>query len=153
MVRAEPVELPPPVELRLRPQGKSIGCLWAICIPMGLVAASVSMNRHAPLYGSPLPLLFGLVVGALPLLVTFARRFTVARVDEQGVTLRSGKLFRWVDLRGIEKVQILRNGRPLRIDYTIGFKTGGISIRAHEYENSDEMWRFLEHVEKHFPRA
>lgn len=144
---------PAPVEVTLRAQGRSFGCLWALCVPMGLLAASVSMNANTPLYGSPLPLLFGIVVGGLPLLLTFSRRFAVARVDGQGLTLRSGKLHRWADLRGIGKVQVMRNGRPLRIDYTIGFKTGGVIVRAHEYEDAAALWRFLEHVEQHFPRA
>jgi hypothetical protein len=139
--------------VKLRSQGRSLGCLWAICVPMGLIISTVSTRADTPLYGSPIPLLFGLLVGGMPLLLTFSRRFAVARVDDQGLTLRSGKLFRWSDLRGIQKVQITRNGRPLRVDYAIGFRTGGVSIRAHEYEDTVALWRYLEHVEAHFPRA
>ena len=145
-------EPPLPVEVTLRAQGRSFGCLWAMCVPMGLLVASVSTNANTPLYGSPFPLLFGVAVGGIPLILTFSRRFAVAKVDARGLTLRSGKLFLWADLRGINKVQVLRNGRQ-RTDYAIGFKTGGVRIRAHEYVASDGLWRFLEHVEKYSPRV
>ncbi len=127
--------------------------MWALCIPMGLLAASVSTNASTPLYGSPLPLLFGIVLGGLPLILTFSRRFAVLQVDDEGLRLRSGKLFKWSDLRGILKVQVTRNGQPLRVDYALGFRGGGVSIRAHEYEDTAALWAYLEHVEQHFPRV
>lgn len=147
------MHVPSPVDVKLRPQAKTFGCLWGLFIPMGLLFASVSFNERGPLYQSPWPLLFGGMVACTPLLLSFARRFAVARLDEDGLRLHTGKLFRWTELRGIEKVQVMKNGRKVRIDYTLGFKGGGVRVKAHEYQESDAMWRFLEHVEKHFPRA
>lgn len=135
-----------PVVVTLRAQPRSMGCLWVMFVGMGLLFGSITFNPNTPMYLNPLPAAFGLLVGAVPSLIGFARRWAVQQVDDRGLVLRNGKLFPWADLRGIQKVKVMKAGRMLREDYALGFKGGGVRIRSNEYEDVAPLWAYLDDV-------
>lgn|GEM_PF-3208859 len=144
---------PAPVEVELKPPSKASGLLWLVFLPMGMLIAASANDRSGPLYGNPLPLGFGLVAACIPLMLTFARRFAVKQADARGLLLRSGQLFLWSDLRGIQRFTVKKKGLPPREDYAIGFRTGGVRIRSDAYVDVTALWKFLAQVEKHQSKA
>ena len=137
-----------PVVVALRPLQKSFGWSRGLLVFLGVIVASLSGNPSTPFFLSPSPALFGAVIGAIPWLITYSRRWAVQQVDDRGLVLRSGKLFPWSDLRGIERVTLTQLGTVVREDYVLGFRGGGVRIRSTEYEDVRQQWAYLDEVAK-----
>jgi hypothetical protein len=84
--------------------------------------------------------ILGLVVMISPAWLLYRRRVLwVARIDGDGVTLRSGKRLAWADFEKVVDVQAVRGGARWHNHYELVFRSGRARVFDRMLSNADEV--------------
>jgi hypothetical protein len=111
---------------------RRIAILWAM---FGLFGFVITAMAKAPALG-----IFGLVLMVAPAYLLWSRRrWWVARMDGDGVLMRSGKRFAWVDLEKVVDVTAVRGGAKWHNHYELVFRGGRARVFDRMLANSDEV--------------
>jgi hypothetical protein len=122
----------PSIELKTAPAyWRRIGLLWGMFGFFGLVISAMAAN---PVLG-----FFGLLLMIAPAWLLIQRRATwIARMDGDGVTLRSGKRLPWSDFEKVVDVQAVRGGARWHNHYELIFRSGRARVFDRMLANADE---------------
>jgi len=111
---------------------RRIGLLWAMFGLFGLVMTAMARE---PALG-----ILGLVVMISPAWLLYRRRVLwVARIDGDGVTLRSGKRLAWADFEKVVDVKAMRGGAQWHNHYELVFRSGRARVFDRMLSNADEV--------------
>jgi hypothetical protein len=111
---------------------RRIAILWALFAIMGL---AISATARKPAQG-----LFGIALALAPAAMLWRRRATwVARLDDEGVTLRSGKRLPWSELERVTDVHARRGAAEWHSHFELAFKRGRARVFDRMLANADEV--------------
>jgi hypothetical protein len=120
---------------------KRIGLLWGMFGFIGLVMEAMARR---PALG-----ILGLVLMVAPAYMLWSRRvWWIARMDADGVTLRSGKRYAWSDFEKIVDVHAVRGGAKWHNHYELIFKSGRARIFDRMLANADEVLAVVKALER-----
>ena len=144
-----PIELVPSPSYWAR-----MGCVIALFVVMGLfllwnIGARV-IARPSPL--GALLLGFAVLIVCVPLYFPWKRRIWVQRFTPQGIELRSGRHFRWSELRAVRRVMSVRRfGRAFPSYYVLLFTSGTGEVYPEVLRSSPEASVLLERLATQMP--
>jgi hypothetical protein len=120
---------------------RRVAILWVM---FGLFGLVISAMAKRPAVG-----LFGLLVMVAPGLMLVSRRMTwAARLDAEGVTLRSGKRLPWSDFDKVVDVHAVRGGAKWHNHYELVFRSGRARVFDRMLENGDAVVGALQALER-----
>jgi hypothetical protein len=124
-----------------------IGVIWGM---FGLFGLAMTAVARQPAMG-----IFGLLMMAAPAWLLLRRRATwMLRIDDDGVTLRSGKRFAWAGFEKVVDVHAVRGGAKWHNHYELVFRDGRARVYDRVLENAQEVLGALKAVQQgERPRA
>ena len=131
-----------PIELKTgSTYWQRIGFLWGMFFLIGFALSAVARR---PVMG-----IFGLVLMFAPALLLLNRRFTwVARLDSEGVVMRSGKRHAWRDFEKVIAVHAVKGGARWHNHYALIFKSGRGRIFDRMLANAPEVLAVVQMLEQ-----
>jgi hypothetical protein len=134
----------PPLEIpTARHYWKRIVLLYVLVLPfvalgVGQAAKDIGRPERREMVWAMASI--GVFLLLAPTVLLLARRRWVRRMDEHGVTLRSGRTFAWRDFRGVE-TRLIENLKPRIVvnHYDLVFTTGRAGVFFRMAANEDEV--------------
>jgi hypothetical protein len=109
-----------------------IAILWALFAFIGL---AISASARKPALG-----LLGIAIALAPSAMLWRRRATwVARLDDEGVTLRNGRRLSWSELEQVTDVHARRGAAEWHSHFELRFKRGRARVFDRMLANGDEV--------------
>jgi len=103
----------------------------------------MDVKLRPPFHGCLIALVSLVTLGLYPLLRRLGERHFIARMDDAGVTLRSGKRIAWSDFTGIARVSFEMQGIELSDEYVLRSRAGRASLPLWRVENASVARDYL----------
>ena len=120
---------------------RRIGLLWAMFGFFGFVISAMART--------PAPGILGLLLMIAPAWLLVRRRMTwAARLDAEGVILRSGKRLAWADFEKVIDVHVVRGGARRHNHYELVFRGGRARVFDFMLANGAEVVGVIKTLER-----
>ncbi|MCC7426952.1 MAG: hypothetical protein IT557_08620 [Alphaproteobacteria bacterium] len=103
----------------------------------------MEITLRPPFHGCLIAMISLATLGLYPLLRRMAERRFIARMDDAGVELRSGRRMAWGDFTSIERVTASMHGAQLSDEYVLRGPAGRASLPLWRAGNAAEARDYL----------